>query len=102
MDKLDLNYFVQAIKEYIDPTMLIVMVALWFVGYGLKQTPKVPNWSILWLLLLIGIILGLLIVGPNVHGGIQGVLAAALAIFGHQGFKQAKRGIEEATDDEAG
>ena len=32
------------ITNYIDPAMLIVVAALWFIGYGLKQTPRVPDW----------------------------------------------------------
>lgn len=95
---MDIKEIVQAIKSYVDPTMLIVVIALWFVGYGLKQTPRVPNWSILWVIVLFGIVLGLFVVGPTVDGVIQGVLAAALSVLGHQAVKQTKIGIEEDKD----
>lgn len=79
---------VTAIKEYIDPAMLGVVLVLWFIGYGLKQTPNVPNWTILWVIVIIGIVAGLAIIGLDANGVIQGVLAAALAVLGHQLVKQ--------------
>ena len=87
--------FVDTIGKYIDPAMLVVVAALWFIGYGLKQTPKVPNWSILWIVVLFGIVFGLMVVGPTVNGVIQGIIAAALAVLGHQIVKQTKIGIDD-------
>jgi len=83
------------ITNYIDPAMLIVVAALWFIGYGLKQTPRVPNWSVLWIIVLLGIVFGLMVVGINVTGVIQGIIAAALAVLGHQIVKQTKIGMED-------
>lgn len=84
-----------AIQQYLDPVMLGAVLVLWFIGYVLKQTPKVPNWSILWIIIVLGIIAGLGVLGFNANGFIQGILAAALSIFGHQVVKQTANGVEE-------
>lgn len=86
--------FITAVQQYIDPAMLGAVLVLWFIGYGLKQTPKVPNWSILWVIVILGIVAGLAIIGNNANGFIQGILAAALAVLGHQMVKQTTNGVE--------
>lgn len=88
--------FLTVAQQYIDPAMAGVVLVLWFIGYGLKQTPKVPNWSILWVIVVLGIVTGFAILGPNANGFIQGVLAAALAILGHQVVKQTSSAIKES------
>lgn len=90
------NAVIQVISNYINPVMLGVVLALWFIGTGLKQTPKVPNWAILWILSTLGVLAGLAVVGLSADGFIQGILAAALAIFGHQAVKQTATGIKES------
>ena len=76
------------LNQYLVAQMGIVVVVLWVVGALLKRTPKVPDWAIVWLLLVLGVIGGLFIVGFTVQGVLQGVLAAAVAVFGHQMYKQ--------------
>lgn len=85
--------FISAVQNYIDPAMLGAVLFLWFIGWCLKQTPAVPNWSILWIIVVLGTVAGLAIVGLDVNGVIQGVLAAALSIFGHQAVKQTANGV---------
>lgn len=87
--------FVTIAQTYIDPGMMVVVLALWFIGYAFKQVPKIPNWSIVFIIIFIGIIAGLFVVGPNVNGVIQGVLAASLAVLGHQTVKQTANAAEE-------
>lgn len=87
--------FITVVQQYIDPVMMGAVLVLWFIGYGLKQTPKVPNWSILWIIVVLGIVAGVAVLGFNANGFVQGVLAAALAIFGHQVVKQTANGVDE-------
>lgn len=89
---------IQIINNYIHPTMLSSVIALWFIGYALKKTPKIPDWSIVYITIIIGVVFGGLLVGPNVNGVIQGILAAALAVLGHQTVKQTTQAIEEIKD----
>lgn len=93
-----MDAFLTAVQSYIDPAMLGAVLVLWFIGYGLKQTPKVPNWSILWIIVILGVVAGLAIIGLNPNGLIQGILSAALAVLGHQIVKQTANGVEEVKE----
>ena len=33
------------IMNLIDPSLYIVIAACWIIGFILKQTPKIPNWT---------------------------------------------------------
>lgn len=87
------------ITNAIHPGMLGVSLALWVLGYGLKATPKVPNWSIFWITVVLGVVAGILIVGPTAEGVVQGILSAAMAILVYQAVKQTGIGIEETKDE---
>ncbi|MCB6572430.1 phage holin family protein, partial [Eubacterium limosum] len=65
------------------------------LGLFLKGTPKVPNWLIPWIIGVLGVALGFGIGGFNVTAAIQGILAAAAAVYGNQLWKQVVNGINE-------
>lgn len=88
-----------AIYQLIDPKLLIVVAACWVFGYVLKQTPRVPNWSIVYMVTAAALGLTVWLIGWGPEAVIQGVLAGAFAVFGHQIVKQAKERAEE--DDQA-
>ncbi|MDQ0114343.1 phage holin family protein [Paenibacillus harenae] len=79
-----------AIFELIDPKLLIVVAACWVIGYVLKQTPRVPNWSIVYIVTAVAVLFTIWLVGFSAEAVIQGVLVGAFAVFGHQIAKQAK------------
>jgi len=83
------------IFELIDPRLLIVVAACWVIGFILKKTPKVPDWSIVYLVLIIAVWLTIGLIGWSVEALIQGILAGAFAVFGHQAVKQAKIGVQK-------
>lgn len=83
------------IFELIDPRLLAVVAACWVIGFILKQTPKVPNWSIVYFVLALAVLLTGLSIGWTVEALIQGILAGAFAVFGHQAVKQAKIGADK-------
>lgn len=62
--------------------------ALLIVGRLLKQTPKFPDWAIVWALLVLGVLAGGFVLGFNFEGLVNGVIAAGLAISTHQTIKQ--------------
>lgn len=66
----------------------MMVPALWVIGYGLKQTPKIPDWTIIWILLVISISFGSFAFGFSTEGILNGVIAAGVAVLGHQMFKQ--------------
>ncbi|RXZ84167.1 hypothetical protein EBB07_03540 [Paenibacillaceae bacterium] len=72
----------------IAPELLVVVAACWVVGYALKKTPGVPNWSIVYIVTVIAIALVVYLQGWSAQSIIQGILAGAFAVFGHQFVKQ--------------
>lgn len=66
----------------------LVVPVLWFFGKILKETPRVEDWTIPYILTVLGILLAVGLIGINVHAIIQGVLVTTLAIYGHQLVKQ--------------
>lgn len=82
------------IFELIDPRLLIVVAACWVIGWVLKKTPRVANWSIVYIVIIVAVWLTIGILGLSVEAIIQGILAGAFAIFGHQAVKQTKEGIK--------
>ncbi|WP_339316857.1 phage holin family protein [Paenibacillus sp. FSL R10-2734] len=84
-----------AVMEFINPELLVVVVACWIIGYWLKQTPKVPDWSIVYIVTLVAIVFAVLMLGFVITSFIQGILCGAVAVYGNQLVKQAKKSGEE-------
>jgi hypothetical protein len=76
------------ILKYIVEEALIVIPVLWVIGKLLKEIPKIQNWLIPWILLVIGVLATMGIMGFTVESAIQGVLVAGASVFGHQLLKQ--------------
>lgn len=74
--------------EYIVEEGLVIIPALWFVGYMLKQTPKVADWCIPYILTALGIVASLALIGTEPANVVQGILVAGTAVLGHQLVKQ--------------
>jgi len=74
--------------EFLNQNYYMLVPALWVIGYALKQTPRVPDWAIIWVLLGISIVIGTITFGFSGEGIINGVIAAGVAVLGHQMFKQ--------------
>ena len=86
------------IFELIDPRLLIVVAACWVVGTILKKTPAIPDWSIVYIVVVLAVILTSGLLGWGVDSLIQGVLAGAFAVFGHQAVKQTIKGAGERNE----
>lgn len=82
------------IFELIDPRLLIVVAACWVVGYVLKQTPAIPDWSIVYIVVVLAIVFTVGLLGWGMESLIQGILAGAFAVFGNQAWKQTKKGVK--------
>jgi len=81
--------------QFLMDQVLIVAVALLAIGMLMKKTPGVPDWLIPWILTGCGIAFSWGVLGAfDVQSAIQGILAAAVASWGHQLWKQTteKRG----------
>ncbi|WP_332262396.1 phage holin family protein [Paenibacillus sp. GSMTC-2017] len=54
----------------------------------LKKKPKVADWTIPWVLLVVGVAGGIVVVGNLVQGILQGVLVTGVTVLSHQLIKQ--------------
>lgn len=85
MELLDL------LQKFLLEQVLILVPVLMFIGYMLKRTPRVANWLIPWLLMLLGIAGGLSILGLNAEAVLQGIIASGMAVFSHQLYSQSRQ-----------
>uniref|UniRef100_A0A1S2M2J4 Holin n=1 Tax=Anaerobacillus isosaccharinicus TaxID=1532552 RepID=A0A1S2M2J4_9BACI len=79
----------------ISDKLAVVVPALMIIGYALKRTPKIADWMIVWILLLLGVIASVFTLGLTVSGIANGVFAAGAAISTHQAYKQTKNRDKE-------
>ena len=76
------------LMNYIIEQALILIPALYVLGIMLKQTNKIKDWTIPWILLVVGIIGAISLIGLNPNAVIQGILATGAAVFTNQLIKQ--------------
>jgi len=89
----------KTVLEFIRPELLILIVFVWSLGLFLKKAPWFNDeWKIPFILLLVSVIFAVLYIaivigegftGPVIISAIiQGVIIAALAVFGNEAIKQ--------------
>ncbi|MEB9895737.1 phage holin family protein, partial [Bacillus cereus] len=81
--------------KLIDPALFIVVAVCWVVGFILKKTPQVKDWTIIYIVTAIAVLLTVWMLGFGPESIIQGVLCGAFAVYGHQAVKQMKKGGEK-------
>lgn len=84
-----------AIVNLIDPRLFIVVAVCWVVGFIIKQTPNVPDWCIIYIVTAVAIVFAVLLIGMTAEVIMQGILCGAVAVYGNQLIKQAKKGGEK-------
>lgn len=84
-----------AIFSLINPMLLVVVAVCWCLGYMLKQTPRVPDWMIVYIVTVAAVLFTVWLIGFGAEAIIQGVLCGAFAVYGHQLVKQAKERDEQ-------
>jgi len=87
------------IAGLIDVRLAGVLAACWIIGYGLKRTPRVPDWSILFIVIAVAALLTGGVIGYTVEAIVQGILVGALAVVGHQAVKQAREAAGDGKSD---
>lgn len=78
--------------------LLPLTVALIVIGFIVKQIPGIPNWIIPAALTLVGAVGAMAILGWTVSAALKGIIAAGLAVYGNQFWKQIV--YESGGDDE--
>ncbi|MBN3352656.1 hypothetical protein CF087_18860 [Clostridium botulinum] len=76
------------LMDYIVEQALILIPVLYVLGIMLKQTNKIKDWTIPWILLVIGVIGAISLMGLNPNAIIQGILATGTAVYTNQLIKQ--------------
>jgi hypothetical protein len=82
-----------AIFNLIEPELFIVVACCWVLGYILKQTPKVPDWTIVYFVTLFAIAVVIWMQGLTPQSVLQGILCGAFAVYGNQLVKQTRKGV---------
>ena len=75
--------------NYVMDNALILIPVIYVIGAILKGTELIKDKYIPVILLPVGIVLGMILIGFNVDGFIQGVLVTGVAVYANQLFKQA-------------
>ncbi|QHW30326.1 hypothetical protein GZH47_05355 [Paenibacillus rhizovicinus] len=81
------------LQDLIDPSLYIVLVACWVLGYILKKTPRVPDWTIVYVITLFAVVVTLFTLGFEVKSVLQGIITGAVSVYGSQLIKQAQKGV---------
>lgn len=74
--------------DYIIEQALIIVPVLLVIGQVLKNTPKMQDWLIPYILLLLGVLFTIGIMGIDMQSIVQGVLVSGAAVFANQLYKQ--------------
>ena len=86
------------IVNLIDAQLLIVVATCWALGYMIKQTPSVPDWSIVYIVTAFAIVLVVMLTGFSAQAVLQGILCGATAVYGNQLIKQTAIGKQAVAD----
>ncbi|EHK2400404.1 phage holin family protein [Clostridium perfringens] len=76
------------IIKFVPEQLLILVAALYIIGFFLKRTPKVANWTIPWILMFLGIGFSISIMGLDATSILQGIICSFSAIATNQLVKQ--------------
>lgn len=76
------------LMDYVMEQALILVPVLYILGMMLKNTEKIKDWTIPWILLACGIGSCIAIMGVNIQAILQGVMVTGVSVFGNQLVKQ--------------
>lgn len=85
--------------SYIVNEGLILIPVLYIIGLVIKQTPKIKDWLIPYILGALGILAAVSLMGLNIQSVIQGILIAGAAVYTNQTIKQTV--LKDAEDSES-
>ena len=79
------------IMEYLVHSCYVVVPVLCLIGGAIKRVPRVPDWTIPFILGGLSILACSLLMGPGIQAALQGVLCAGASVYLHQMVKQGKK-----------
>ncbi|WP_127506998.1 phage holin family protein [Paenibacillus humicus] len=85
-------------SQWISPKLGGVLLLCWISGYILKRTPIIPGWSIIYAVTAVGIAMAGASLGWSPNTAVQGVLCAAVAVYGNQMYRQTAEAVAGGED----
>ena len=82
-----MDLFTDLLTNYLTDPRNLIIASCFVIGRVCKGIPKVPDWSIPIIVGVAGIIQGVMFIGGP-KGGVMGFIFAAVAVYGHQLFRQ--------------
>mgnify|MGYP003764583433 CR=1 FL=1 len=86
----ELRQMVEYLKDYLIEDALVIIPALMILGKIIKDTPRIEDWLIPYILLGFGIVFAVGMIGFSFDSVIQGILVSGAAVFSNQLYKQVK------------
>jgi len=80
----------EGLPVWVDSELTGVVLACWCLGFALKRTPFVPDWTIVYAVTALAVVLVGIGEGWSVRSAVRGILCGALAVYGHQLVKQTR------------
>ena len=77
--------------DFITENALLLVPVLNIVGVIIKNTEKIPDKYIPFILLFLGILGAIAILGVSAESVVQGILVTGTAVYGNQIVKQIKK-----------
>ncbi|SHE78703.1 phage holin family protein [Clostridium fallax] len=78
------------ILQFVPQNIMILIPAIYILGIFLRNSPKIKNWTIPWILMVLGILGSIVIEGFSFLAIIQGIIVAGMAVFTNQIVKQTR------------
>lgn len=84
---------IQLANDIVKEAYILIPV-FYVIGLLLKRTPKLPDWLIPWILLVLGMAGGFFLNDMQFKGVLKGVLVTGVTVFSHQLYKQTARRLK--------
>ena len=91
----------EQLSQYVPAELGILVATLWVIGYFVKQTNKISDAYIPFILMVLGIAGAVLIQGFTIISVLQGIICAAVAVFAKNVVKQGAEIIDSFTNTES-
>lgn len=78
----------EMLLKFVVEQAYVLIPALWILGMFLKNTPKVQDWVIPWVLLVAGIVGAVALMGVTAEAALQGIIVTGVAVLGYNLYKQ--------------
>ncbi len=79
------------LSQFLVEQALILVPVLYVIGMVMKRAPMVPDWTIPFTLVVLGILGAIGLMGLCIQAVLQGILAAGAAVLTDQAIKQGSR-----------